>query len=53
MEYGPNRKKTDDCYKGPFKILDILDNHNVKIKFKKGHKIVHKDKLRLSFIDPK
>ena len=51
LECGSNRKKQDDCYKGPYKVLDILENHNVKIKIKKKVKIVHRDKLRLSYID--
>lgn len=51
MEFGPTRKKSDDCYKGPYKVIDLIGDHNVKIQYKKTTKIIHKDRLRHSYIE--
>ena len=51
LQINSNRKKMDDIYRGPFEVLDILNNHNVKIRYKRGYKVVHSDKLRLSHIE--
>ena len=50
MDCSPIRGKMDDCYKGPYKVLDLINDHNVKIQLNKGTKIVHRDKLRLSYV---
>ena len=51
LKCSPNKKKTEDCCQGSFKIVDLIGTHNVKIKYKNKTKIVHKDKLRFSYID--
>uniref|UniRef100_A0ABD2W534 CCHC-type domain-containing protein n=1 Tax=Trichogramma kaykai TaxID=54128 RepID=A0ABD2W534_9HYME len=44
-----NKKK--DQYSGPFKILEILNNHNVRLQIKKKSKIVHANRIRISYIN--
>jgi len=41
--------KLGDQYTGPYKIIEIVGNHNVKLRISdKSNKIVHMDKLRPS-----
>lgn len=44
----PNRGKLADQYSGPFEILEILPNNNVKINFRGKPRVVHTDKLKPS-----
>jgi len=40
--------KFDEQYKGPYKILEILGNNNVKLAISdKRTRIVHSDKLKV------
>lgn len=48
----PIKGKFSERYTGPYEIIDVLTNNNVKILFGKKHRIVHADKLKLSHIDP-
>lgn len=50
----PAKGKFSDQYIGPYKVLEILPNNNVKIQFKSNRtRIVHTNKLKLShIIDP-
>lgn len=49
----PQKGKLGDQYTGPYRILEILGNHNVKIAIS-AHKsrIVHQDKLKHAFDTP-
>lgn len=38
-----------DQYSGPHKILEILDNGNVRIAYQNSSKIVHPNRLRISY----
>jgi len=45
----PTKNKLANQYVGPYKILNILDKNNVKIKISSSKiKIVHTDKLKLA-----
>ena len=52
LESGPKPGKFECRYSGPYEVLDVLRNNNIKIKIKKKKKIVHSDRLRLSLIPP-
>ena len=45
--------KFSDEYTGPYEILEILDHNNVKIRYRNSTKVVHANKLKISYlIDP-
>jgi len=44
----PSKSKFDEEYKGPYKILEILGDSNVKLAISgKWTRIVHSDKLKV------
>ena len=49
----PNKGKLGDQYIGPFKIIEILSNNNVRIRISyKKTRIVHTDKLKIKKTRP-
>ncbi|CAK9811734.1 Retrovirus-related Pol polyprotein from transposon 297 [Anthophora quadrimaculata] len=42
----PRKGKFDAQYTGPYEIIEVLSNNNVKIKFKEKSRIVHANKLK-------
>uniref|UniRef100_A0ABD2X641 RNA-directed DNA polymerase n=1 Tax=Trichogramma kaykai TaxID=54128 RepID=A0ABD2X641_9HYME len=42
--------KKDETYSGPFKVLEILDNHNIRIQINNKSKVVHANRARISYI---
>ena len=48
----PVKGKFADQYSGPYKIIDILPNNNVRISFRNTTRIVHSNKLKLAHIEP-
>lgn len=47
----PLKHKLDDQYSGPYKILDVLPNHNVKLEINRSqHRVVHTDKIKLAHL---
>ena len=48
---GPKLNKFGDHYTGPHKILEIIDNTNVRIALNKTNKVVHANRLRISHIN--
>lgn len=48
---GPKPKKLQPHYSGPFRILDVLEDGNIKIEVKKKIKIVHPNRLKFSKIN--
>lgn len=45
----PNKSKLGDQYIGPYKIISLLSNHNVKLAISRNKtRIVHEDKLKAS-----
>ena len=48
---GPKPNKLGDQYTGPHKILEIINNNNIKIEINKQHKIVHINRVRISHIN--
>uniref|UniRef100_A0A6V7KDU1 RNA-directed DNA polymerase n=1 Tax=Bracon brevicornis TaxID=1563983 RepID=A0A6V7KDU1_9HYME len=53
LQSGPKPGKLNDHYEGPFKILDVHNNHNVEIQYYNKTKVVHADRLRKSKIESK
>lgn len=49
----PTKGKFSEQYTGPYEIIEVLPNNNVKILYRKKHRIVHTDKLKLSRLDPR
>jgi len=48
MLKGPIKNKLADRYVGPYKIIDILENNNVKLEISSNKtRVVHIDKLKL------
>lgn len=45
---GKIKGKLDSQYEGPYKIVQILNNNNVKIETPKGLSVVHTDRLKLN-----
>ena len=48
---GPKPGKLGDRYSGPHQVLQILKNHNIKIKMGKKNKIVHSNRLKTARIN--
>ena len=48
---GPKPGKFGNHYSGPYKILEILNQNNIKIQIKNKSKIVHTNRLRISHIN--
>ena len=48
---GPKPNKFGDHYTGPHKILEIIDNTNIRISINKTSKVVHANRLRISHIN--
>lgn len=48
----PTKGKFAIQYTGPYKVLDILPNHNVKIQYGNSTRMVHVHKLKRLHIDP-
>lgn len=47
----PKKGKLDSNYTGPFEILEIRDNHNVKLLMENGKtRIVHVDKVKSAYV---
>ena len=44
--------KLENHYSGPYKVLQVFENRNVKIKTEKGTKVVHPNRLKHSHINP-
>jgi len=45
----PVKGKLSNQYKGPYKLVEVLKNHNVKIAVSRNkYRIVHEDKIKLS-----
>lgn len=53
LQSGPTPGKFGNHYSGPYKILEIINNINIKIQMGKENKIVHANRLRISHINPK
>ncbi|KAM0730323.1 Retrovirus-related Pol polyprotein from transposon 17.6 [Formica fusca] len=49
---GPKPGKFGDQYTGPHEVLEIFNKNNVKIRIKKNTRIVHPNRLRISYIKP-
>ena len=49
---GPKPGKFSEHYSGPHEVLEILNRNNVKIRIKKNSRIVHPNRLRISYIKP-
>jgi hypothetical protein len=44
----PRKNKLSDQYTGPYRVIDILDNNNVRLELSKNkYKTVHLDKIKL------
>ena len=41
----------EDHYTGPHKILEIIDSNNIRIAINKTSKVVHANRLRISYIN--
>ena len=48
---GPNLNKFVNHYSGPHKILEIINSTNVRISMQKTSKVVHCNRLRISYIN--
>jgi len=49
----PTKGKLDKQYTGPYKIIETLENNNIKIAISDGKvKVVHRDKLKIYKIRP-
>lgn len=47
----PSKSKLDGQYTGPYKIIEILQNNNIKLELTRGHyRVVHADKLKLAHL---
>ena len=44
----PRKGKLSEQYTGPYKVLEILPNQNVRIQFDGGTRIVHINKLKIA-----
>lgn len=45
----PRKNKLDDQYVGPYKVLEILSNHNVKLRITSfKSRIIHIDKIKIA-----
>ncbi|KAL7291593.1 hypothetical protein TKK_0014634 [Trichogramma kaykai] len=42
--------KKHNQYSGPFEILEVLQNNNVRLQIKNKSKVVHADRIRISYI---
>lgn len=42
----PKTGKRDDEWRGPYNILQVLENNNVRIHTERGPRVVHRDKLK-------
>ncbi|KAL0130397.1 hypothetical protein PUN28_002219 [Cardiocondyla obscurior] len=49
---GPKPGKFGNQYTGPHEVLEILNKNNVRIRIKKNTKVVHPNRLRVSYIKP-
>jgi Integrase core domain. len=52
LQQGMKQGKFGDHYTGPYKVLEIFDNGNIKIKIGRATRIVHPNRLRYSHIQP-
>lgn len=52
LEKGPKPNKLENRYTGPYRVLQVLSNNNVKILTQKGTKVVHPNRLRPTPIKP-
>ncbi|XP_011686344.1 PREDICTED: uncharacterized protein LOC105449050 [Wasmannia auropunctata] len=48
----PQKGKFSAQYIRPYQIVEVLDNHNVKISINNRNRTVHTDKLKTAHIDP-
>jgi hypothetical protein len=48
----PFKGKFATQYCGPYRVIELLPNNNVKILINDRPRIVHMDKLKLSHIEP-
>ena len=48
---GPKPNKFGDHHLGSHKILEIIEKNNIKILYKKENKIVHANRLRISYLN--
>lgn len=47
----PVKTKLDGQYSGPYRIIQVLPNHNVKLEISRGrHRVVHSDKIKLAHL---
>ena len=47
----PKPDKFGDHYRGPHKILEVINKSNIKIQFEGNGKILHANRLRISHIN--
>lgn len=48
----PRKGKFADQYCGPYQIVEVLPNNNVKLQVNNKTRIVHMDKLKRAHVDP-
>ena len=48
---GPKPNKFGNHYSGPHKILEVINSINVRISMQKTSKVVHSNRLRISYIN--
>ena len=53
LQKGAKPHKFGNHYDGPYLIEQVFPNHNVKIKIKKGSKMVHCNRIRLAHVNEK
>ena len=53
LQSGPKPHKFENQYSGPYLIIEIWGNGNVKLQIKENKtKVVHSNRLRLSHVKP-
>lgn len=52
LKSGPKPKKLENQHAGPFEIIEVKGNQNIKIKTNKKPMVVHANRLRYSHIKP-
>ena len=50
LQVGPKPQKFGQHYEGPYKIEEVMNNHNIKLVTKRGHKTVHANRIRLAHV---
>ena len=48
----PFKGKFATQYSGPYRVIELLPNNNVKILIDNRTRVVHEDKLKVSHIEP-